>query len=301
MALSITKNQVVRPMKGVLLAGGRGTRLLPLTQTINKHLLPVYDKPLIYYSLSTLMLAGIRDVAVVVNPEDKANFQALLGDGSRWGMSLSFIEQDTPGGIVDALICSEAFIDEESFMLSLGDNLFFGSGLTGQLESLLKTDKGAGVLLKEVPDPQRFGIATISDQGAITEIEEKPTEPKSNLAITGLYIFDETAMNRARELRPSARGEIEITDLLTSYVSDSACGHSILHRGTMWMDTGTLESYWEASTFIRSLQTHSGALIGSPEEISWRKRWINGSQLGQLAANISGSYGAMLQKLILDD
>ena len=287
-------------MKGVLLAGGRGTRLLPLTQTINKHLLPVYDKPLIYYSLSTLMLAGIRDVAVVVNPEDKANFQALLGDGSKWGMSLSLIEQDAPGGIVDGILHCENFIDEKSFMLSLGDNLFFGSGLSGQLESLLLTKKGAGVLLKEVPDPQRFGVATVNNLGAIAEIEEKPTEPESNLAITGLYIFDQSAMDRAKELTPSSRGEIEITDLLRAYVSDSSCAHSTLHRGTMWMDTGTLESYWEASTFIRSLQTHSGSLIGSPEEIAWRKRWISDSQLNELASHIPGSYGVMLQKLVLD-
>lgn len=285
-------------MKGLLIAGGNGTRLAPSTIAVNKHLLPIFDKPLIYYSLSTLMLSGIRDIHIIIRGTDLHSFSNLLGDGSQFGISLTYGIQSEPKGIADTIRVASEFICSDEFALALGDNIFFGSGLTGMLSSMTSSKGEARVVLKEVSDPDRYGIAWLSESGSILKIEEKPHAPNSNLAITGLYFLPGNAVEIVSNLKPSSRGELEITDVLQSYMSKQQLKSWKLPRGTMWLDTGTIESLMDASTFVRSFQALSGQLIGSPHEISWRNNWIDDSDLEGMAVKIGNSYGESLKRLL---
>jgi glucose-1-phosphate thymidylyltransferase len=285
-------------LKGLLIAGGNGTRLAPSTSAVNKHLLPVFDKPLIYYSLSTLMLSGIRDIHVVIRGTDLYSFSTLLGDGTQFGISLTYGIQNEPKGIADTIRVASEYISADEFALALGDNMFFGSGLTGMLSSMTASKGEARIVLKEVSDPDRFGIAWLSESGSILKIEEKPHAPNSNLAITGLYFLPGNALEIVRNLEPSTRGELEITDVLQSYVSRNLLKSWKLPRGTMWLDTGTIESLMDASTFVRSFQALSGQLIGSPHEISWRNKWIDDSELEGMTVKFGNSYGEGLKRLL---
>lgn len=285
-------------LKGLLIAGGNGTRLAPSTNAVNKHLLPIFDKPLIYYSLSTLMLSGIRDIHIIIRGTDLHSFSNLLGDGSQIGISLTYGIQNEPKGIADTIRVASEFISSDEFALALGDNIFFGSGLTGMLSSMTSSKGEARVVLKEVSDPDRYGIAWLSESGSILQIEEKPHAPNSNFAITGLYFLPGNAVEIVSNLEPSTRGELEITDVLQSYLSKNQLKSWKLPRGTMWLDTGTIESLMDASTFVRSFQALSGQLIGSPHEISWRNNWIDDSELEGTAVKIGNSYGESLKRLL---
>jgi glucose-1-phosphate thymidylyltransferase len=286
-------------MKALLIAGGNGTRLAPNTVAVNKHLLPIFDKPLIFYSLSTLMLAGIRDIRLVIRSEDAEPYRKLLGDGSAFGVNISFGFQDAPRGIPDTILVSRQWLNGEEFALALGDNIYFGSGLSGELLRLAASSANARVLLKRVTDPSRFGIAWTSDSGEVVKLEEKPSIPTSNLAVTGLYFFPESGSRRAELLKPSRRGELEITDLLTLYMENEELQASLLPRGTMWLDTGTIESMMEAAEFVQSFQSLSGQLIGSPHEVGWRNGWINDQQLSEIAARYPTSYGEALARVLV--
>lgn len=285
-------------MKALLIAGGNGTRLAPSTVAVNKHLLPVFDKPLIYYSLSTLMLSGISDIRLIVRSVDLEAFTRLLGDGSELGLSITYGLQDQPKGIPDTIKVSREFIDGDEFALALGDNVFFGSGLSGALATLVNHPSGARVLLKGVSDPERFGVAWIGSDGTVKDIQEKPKSPSSNLAITGLYYLPGSAVEISDQLQPSRRGELEVTDLLRAYMPDGELHSWSLPRGTMWLDTGTIESLMDASNFVRSFQALSGQLIGSPHEVAWRNKWINDEQLQELSGNFPTSYGESLRKIL---
>ncbi len=285
-------------MKALLIAGGNGTRLAPNTIAINKHLLPVFDKPLIFYSLSTLMLSGISDIRLIVRSTDLEAFSKLLGDGSELGISLTYGIQDEPKGIPDTIKVSRDYIAGDEFALALGDNVFFGSGLSGALATLVKYESGARILLKQVSDPERFGVAWVGADGSVMEILEKPKNPTSNLAITGLYYLPGSAVDLADNLKPSSRGELEITDLLRAYMPDNELHSWSLPRGTMWLDTGTIESLMDASNFVRSFQALSGQLIGSPHEVAWRNKWIGDSNLAAIANRFPTSYGDSLRKLL---
>lgn len=285
-------------MKALLIAGGNGTRLAPSTLAVNKHLLPVFDKPLIYYSLSTLMLSGISDIRLIVRSVDIDAFTRLLGDGSDLGLSITYGIQDQPKGIPDTIKVSRGFIDEDEFALALGDNVFFGSGLSGALATLVNHRSGARVLLKAVSDPERFGVAWIGADGSVTEIQEKPKDPSSNLAITGLYYLPSSAVEIADSLAPSPRGELEVTDLLRAYMTTGDLHSWSLPRGTMWLDTGTIESLMDASNFVRSFQALSGQLIGSPHEVAWRNNWINDEKLQALSQKFPTTYGDSLRRLL---
>lgn len=288
-------------MKGILLAGGNGSRLFPATKGASKHLLPVYDKPLIYYSLTNLMLAGIRKIAVITRPKDVGSFQDLLGDGSQLGVNLTFIRQQEPRGIAEALLLAEDFIAGESVCLALGDNIYHGSGLSVMLRGLAEMQSGATIILRSVNDPERFGVAELDLNGNVANLEEKPSAPKSNLAVTGMYFFDETATSRVRQQRHSARGELEITDLILSYLRTNEVKALELPRGTMWLDTGTIESLMDASQYVRSVQLHTGQLIGSPEEIAWRQNWITNTDLLESTKQLSSAYGESLIRLLHRD
>lgn len=283
--------------KGILLAGGQGTRLAPLTTAISKHLLAVYDKPLIYYSLSNLMLSGARQIGVVCNPSDVSHFSNLLGDGSRFGVSLSYFEQETAGGIPHAILSASEWLDGFPFTLALGDNLFFGTGLSQQLERMHHRGSAA-VLLKEVHDPERFGVAELNNSGKVIGIEEKPTTPKTNKAVTGLYFFDESAVARIGNLSPSNRGELEMAELLNSYIHDSSLDSQELARGTFWLDAGTFESLADAGNFVRSVQTYTGHIVGSPHEIAWRKGWVSRSEVLNSLRKEHSPYAEGIRKLI---
>ncbi len=285
-------------MKALLIAGGNGTRLAPNTVAVNKHLLPIFDKPLIFYSLSTLMLSGIRDIRLVIKSEDAEPYRRLLGDGSAFGINLSYGFQDAPRGIPDTILVSSPWIDGESFALALGDNIFFGSGLSGELLRLASANSSARVLLKRVTDPSRFGVAWTSESGQVLRLEEKPNNPTSNLAVTGLYFFPESGSKKAESLTPSSRGELEITDLLSLYLREQQLEASLLPRGTMWLDTGTMESMMDASEFVQSFQSLSGQLIGSPHEVGWRNGWVSDDELLDIAARYPTSYGAALKRLV---
>lgn len=285
-------------MKALLIAGGNGTRLAPSTIAVNKHLLPVFDKPLIYYSLSTLMLSGIADIRLIVRSADIDPFTRLLGDGSDLGLSITYGIQDQPKGIPDTIKVSRDFIAGDEFALALGDNVFFGSGLSGALATLVNHKSGARVLLKAVSDSERFGVAWIGPDGSVTEIQEKPKSPSSNLAITGLYYLPGSAVEIADSLEPSPRGELEVTDLLRAYMPTGDLHSWSLPRGTMWLDTGTIESLMDASNFVRSFQALSGQLIGSPHEVAWRNNWINDEKLQALSQKFPTSYGDSLRKLL---
>jgi len=285
--------------KGIILAGGSGTRLYPITQGISKQLLPVYDKPMIYYPLSVLMLAGIREVLVINTPHEQALFQALLGDGSQWGMDIQYAVQPSPDGLAQAYLIGRDFIAGKPSCLVLGDNIFHGTGLREVLRRADAREQGATVFGYWVNDPERYGVAEFDAQGKVIDLVEKPATPRSNYAITGLYFYDGNASDHAAALRPSARGELEITDLNRRYLAEGALQLEPLGRGYAWLDTGTHDSLLEASNYIETLQTRQGLQVCCPEEIAFGQGWIDAAQLQALAAPLLKSgYGQYLQKLL---
>jgi glucose-1-phosphate thymidylyltransferase len=283
-------------MKGIVLAGGRGTRLHPLTAVVSKQLLPVHDKPLVYYPLSALMLAGIRDILLITTPEQRPMFEALLGDGRDWGIALSYAEQSEPRGIAEALIIGEAFLDGAAVALVLGDNLFYGAGLAGLLaRAAADHEEGATIFAQQVHDPHRYGIVTFGPDGAPIAIEEKPSDPSSHWAVTGLYLYDSQAPAVARELTPSARGELEITAVNDAYLRQGRLAVVRLGRGFAWLDTGTVASLAAASEFVRVIEDRQGIKVGCPEEVAFRLGFITADELASLAARLPDSpYGAYL-------
>ena len=289
-------------MKGIILAGGSGSRLYPLTLAVSKQLMPVYDKPMIYYPLSVLMLAGIREIAIVTTPADRSAFQRLLGDGSQWGLRLTFIEQPSPDGIAQVFLLAETFIAGEPCCLILGDNIFYGTGLTGLLQESAKLTQGAIVFGCHVADPERYGVVTFDAKGRVIHIEEKPKKPQSRYAVTGLYFYDGRVSAMAKQLKPSARGELEITDLNNLYLKQDALQVRVLGRGYAWLDTGTHESLLEASEFVRAVELRQGIKIASPEEVAYRGGMIGQDQFRRLAMALSKSpYGEYLLRLLEEE
>ena len=285
--------------KGIILAGGTGSRLYPITMAVSKQLLPVYDKPMIYYPLSTLMLAGIREYLIISNPHYLDFYKKLLGDGSNLGINIEYASQERPDGIAQALIIAEKFLEGAPLVLILGDNLFHGSDLISKLEKANSQNEGATIFAYPVSNPRRYGIVEIDKKGLPISIQEKPSTPKSRYAITGIYFYDNSAIKKAKSLKPSLRGELEITNINEMYLKESKLHLQIMGRGMAWLDTGTLDSLDEASSYIRTLEKRQGLKIGSPEEAAWRKGWINDNKLEELGnALISSNYGKYLLDLL---
>ena len=288
--------------RGIILAGGSGTRLYPVTQVVSKQLLPVYDKPMVYYPLSTLMLAGIREILVISTPQDTPRFAQLLGDGSRWGLDLHYAVQDRPDGLAQALVIGRDFLGGSASALVLGDNLFWGHDLQPTLRQACEQAEGATVFAYHVLDPERYGVVEFDRHGKATSIEEKPSRPKSNYAVTGLYFYDREAPDIAASLEPSARGELEITDLNCRYLERGRLQVRCLGRGHAWLDTGTHESLLDAGQFIATLEKRQGLKVSCPEEIAWRHGWIDGVQLQRLAEPMrKNGYGQYLLRLLESD
>ena len=287
-------------MKGINLAGGTGSRLWPITRGISKQLMPVYDKPMIYYPLSTLMMAGIRDVLVITTPDDSAQFVRLLGDGSPWGLSISYAVQPEPKGLAQAFTIGSSFIGSDRVALVLGDNIFYGSGLGSQLRTLTDID-GGHVFGYHVADPSSYGVVEFDDNGRVVSIEEKPEKPKSNYAVPGLYFYDNDVVEIASSLQPSARGELEITAVNERYLRDGRLRVSLLPRGTAWLDTGTFVTMMQAAEFVRVIEERQGLKISCPEEIAWRNGWISDDELASHAQSLEKSgYGDYLRRLLRD-
>jgi glucose-1-phosphate thymidylyltransferase len=289
----------IQKRKGIILAGGSGSRLYPVTQSISKQLLPVYDKPMIYYPLSTLMLAGIQDILIISTPDDTPRFESLLGDGSQWGLNISYKVQPSPDGLAQAFILGDTFIGNDLSALVLGDNIFYGHDFNELLSNAMQRDDGATVFAYHVHDPERYGVAEFDKTNKVLSLEEKPQHPKSHYAVTGLYFYDKDVVAMAKSLKPSARGELEITDLNRLYLEKQKLNVEIMGRGYAWLDTGTHDSLLEASQFIATLENRQGLKVSCPEEISYRRGWINASQLEKLATPLSkNGYGQYLQRVL---